>query len=193
MPLAGLLAAVFGGLWLCLWRGRLRWLGLPLFLVALVTPGLDDPPDLIADGRARLFALRDADGRLALSSRSVGRYAGGVWLRRNGQDTPASWPAAGMRCDSMACIGEVRGRVAAFVFDSRALAEDCRLADVIVGSVAVGRSCRAPVVIDRFDLFCKGAHALYFTSAGVRVETARELRGLRPWTRRAPPWCGETS
>ena len=190
MPLAGLLVATFGGLWLCLWRGRWRWIGLPIFLAALATPGLDEPPDLLADGRARLFALRGADGMLALSSRSAGRYAGGVWLRRNGQEAAASWPADGMRCDSIACIGEVRGRVAAFVFDSRALAEDCRAADVIIGSVPAGRSCRAPVVIDRFDLFCKGAHALYFTDAGVRVETAEGTRGVRPWTRRAPPWCG---
>jgi competence protein ComEC len=39
------------------------------------------------------------------------------------------------------------------------------------------------VVIDRFDLWRRGGHALWLSPDGVRVETVRAHRGERPWVR----------
>ena len=38
-----------------------------------------------------------------------------------------------------------------------------------------------PVRIDRFDLWRNGAHALYLGEDGIRIETARQEQGDRPW------------
>ena len=40
------------------------------------------------------------------------------------------------------------------------------------------------MVIDRFDLWRRGGHALWLSPEGVRVETVRAHRGERPWVRR---------
>ncbi len=47
------------------------------------------------------------------------------------------------------------------------------------------RSLQGPrVVIDRFDLWRRGGHAIWLSPEGVRVETVRAHRGERPWVRR---------
>ena len=106
MPDAGLAAAALGGLWLCLWRGRWRWAGAPVFALALLSPVLSPSPDLMIDGKGKLFAVRTAMGDLALSSRRSARFTGDIWLRRDGQPDAAPWPgedSGRLRCDSAGC------------------------------------------------------------------------------------------
>ena len=57
------------------------------------------------------------------------------------------------------------------------------LADVVIATFPVrGRSCRrATLVIDRFDLWRQGAHALWLRQEGIRVRTVAEASGHRPW------------
>jgi competence protein ComEC len=38
-------------------------------------------------------------------------------------------------------------------------------------------------VIDRFDLWRAGAHALSLSDDSVTVESVRDYRGVRPWAR----------
>jgi competence protein ComEC len=74
----------------------------------------------------------------------------------------------------------------ALVRDGRALAEDCRRADVVVATVPVPRRrCARPaVLVDRFDLWRAGAHAIYLARDGPRAVSVRNRRGARPWVRR---------
>ncbi len=170
-----------------LWQRRWRWMGALAFAAALFTPALTRGPDVLVDQEGRLFAARAADGALALSSRRVARYAGEIWLRRNGQDRPAPWPGNDdwLRCDSAGCIYRAKGQVVALVRDSLAFADDCRVADVVVSAVPLRRPCpSARVVVDRLDLSRGGAHALYLDADGVRVESVAAGRSARPWTPR---------
>ena len=69
--------------------------------------------------------------------------------------------------------------------DGRALLDDCAAASVVISREPVRGRCKGPrLVIDRFDLWRHGGHALWLGENGVRVETVRARRGERPWTRR---------
>ena len=186
MPVAGVVMAAAGGLWLCLWRQPWRWPGAVVFAAALATTMLYDAPDVLVDGKAKLFAVRAPDGELALSSRKAARYTGDIWLRRDGQTDSADWPddATWLRCDGAGCIYRRDGHVVALVRDGRALADDCRMADIVISAVPVRRDCSsATVVVDRFDVWRHGAHAIYFEENGaIRVENVADARGARPWT-----------
>jgi competence protein ComEC len=72
------------------------------------------------------------------------------------------------------------------VNDSRALAEDCAVATVVIALEPVPRgSCLGPrLVVDRFDLWRNGAYALWLSPGGVTVRSARQVSGERPWVRR---------
>ena len=122
MPTAGIVAAAAGGLWLCLWRRPWRGPGALVFAAALASPAVGDAPDVLVDGKGKLFAVRTDGGALALSSRRAARYTAGIWLRRNGQSEPAPWPGEGgrLRCDGLGCLYRVDGRVVALVSDGPA-------------------------------------------------------------------------
>ena len=175
--------------WLCLWRRNIRLLGLALIASGILTIPLNSPPDIIASNTGRLMAVRAPDGSLSLSSNRREKFSAANWLRRDGLDRADSWPwsvtaeASGMRCDSLGCIYDQGTETIAFVHDERALLEDCRTASIIVSAVPVRGDCPSPhAIIDRFDLWRGGAHAIWLTKAALRIKTVAGVRGIRPWS-----------
>jgi competence protein ComEC len=189
MPAAGLALIVLGGLWLCLWRGRWRLYGLVLVVIGLASPAITRPPDILVAGDGKLLAVRAADGSLAFSSGRAGRLAGEMWLRRAGQSERRLWPRrdasadGALSCDNLGCLYRAGERRVALVLDPRALAEDCRAADLVISVEPVGRGCRRAVpAIDRFDLWREGAHAVWLAAdREPRIESVADWRGTRPW------------
>ncbi len=190
MPTAGLVLAALGGLWLCLWRGGLRWAGLAGLAAGLATIPLADRPDILVNGDGSLMAVRLADGRLSLSSKRAERFAARIWLERDGaaEEDASVWPKAEsadgrFACDLIGCLYRAGAREVALVRDPRALQDDCRPGVIVVSAVPVRRNCRAAErVIDRFDLWRNGAYALWLGRDGVRALSVREARGDRLWT-----------
>ena len=195
MPAAALLAMAVGGLWLCLWRSRWRFLGIAVIGGGMVVAGLDRRPDILVDGDARVMAVRGEDGQLWLSTRQRARFVSDMWLRRDGQAEARIWPrngrsapAAALRCDSLGCIQRRGERTIAFVRDPRAFEEDCGRADLVVSAVPAWDLCRdAETVVDRFDLWRGGSHAIWLDADGARVESVARVRGERPWVARRVP------
>lgn len=189
MPVWGLIAVAFGGTWLCLWLGRWRLWGLAAIGMGALATFTVDAPDVLVDGRGKLLAVKSDDGNLSVSSLRAAPFSRGVWLRRIGQDEESLlWPRYGpssdgrLNCDSLGCIYYAEGTIVALVSKPEALLEDCRIADVIVSTVPVTGACPKPhTIIDRFDLWRNGTHALWVDQGRVRVQNVRDSRGIRPW------------
>ena len=195
VPLLSFSVVVLGGLWLCLWRRRWRLAGLAPILIGVMTFGAAPPPDILVDNAARLFAVRLANGNYALSSQRAARFSGEIWRRRAGIDAaePTDWPDRtttniidALHCDGLGCIYRHNQKTVALVRDFRALHDDCHRVDIIVSAVPVRSHCpSAKSVIDRFDLWRDGAHAIWIGSNGqVRIESVQKKRGIRPWVLR---------
>ena len=190
MPSIGLVIAAIGGLWFCLWRRRWRVLGLGAVVAGLATIAFVRPPDVLVNGTGRLMAVRTSSGGLAVSSSRRSKFEVETWLRRAGLARAAPWPREGLSkdgelgCNNLGCIYRTGGRTVALVRHRAALDEDCARATVVISAIPVrGRRCRrAAVVIDRFDLWRRGAHALWLDPGGVRVRTVAEASGRRPWS-----------
>ena len=72
--------------------------------------------------------------------------------------------------------------------DPRAFEEDCARADLVVSAVPAWDLCEAPeTVVDRFDLWRGGSHAIWLDEDGARVESVAGTRGERPWVARRAP------
>jgi competence protein ComEC len=192
MPAWGLALVAVGGIWLCLWRGRLRWAGVAGLLAGLLSVPLTAQPDVLINGDGRLVGVRTANGGLSLSSLRAETFAARIWLERSGDARAARWPetisADGrLRCDALGCLYRARGRTVALARDARAYADDCVPGAIVVSTEPVRWHCRAAAtVVDRFDLWRNGAYALWITKDGVDVLSVRQARGDRLWTR-APP------
>ncbi len=196
MPLAGLVGLTLGGLWLCLWRGRWRYAGIAALLAGMGSIALSAPPDILIDAEARVIGVRTSNGGLALSPSRAARLEQASWLQQAGLDQPAPWPPpAGdgateeaMRCDGLGCVLRANGKTVALMRRAEAMQDDCRRADVLVSLVPLRGACPSPVaVVDRFDLWQQGAHALWLDDKGVRVLSVNGLRGNRPWVIRPKP------
>jgi competence protein ComEC len=191
MPSWSLGAIVAGGLWLCLWRRPWRALGALPVVAGLVGAAVADSPDILIGESGKMVAVKQADGSLAFAARARG-FVAETWVRRSGVALPPVtgkalpvplWPAA--RCDAVGCVIRTRGHVVAVAQRTGALRDDCAAATILLSRVPVrDHQCRGPtVIVDRFDLWRNGAHALWLEPDGVRVESVGSSGGRRPWSR----------
>ena len=189
MPMAGLVAIALGGLWLCLWRRRWRLVGLVGIVAGCLSLAAYRPPDVLINGDGKLTAVRAENGGLMVSSKRAGRNARAAWLRRDGLARAEAFPKAGpsddgrLRCDGFGCIYRLNGWLVALPRHEGALLEDCRTADVIVAAVPVTVRCSsARIIIDRFDVWRAGPHAIYLPKTGPpHAVSVNQARGRRPW------------
>lgn len=183
-------AAFLGLLWLCLWRGRLRWAGAPIACAVLLAPR-PEPPDawVAADGAA--VAVRMADDAV-LFRPDVRRFAAELWARRRGlapsQDSAPRDLA--YDCDRWSCAP--RGRAGApsiaAIWSRKPVARErvqalCRHSQVVILRGRTEQpSCPRTLVLSADDFARGGAVELYWTAGGWRMVWAQDLRGRRPWS-----------
>jgi competence protein ComEC len=190
LPTAALAAVALGGLWLALWRRPWRWCGIVPWAAVAVVVALASPPDVLVDGEGKLLAVRDRQGGLIVSSARAGAMIRDTWLRRTGGVVAAErWPRDGatadgiLACDPFGCLYRASdGRRVALTRTPAALDDDCRRADLVVSTVPVrGRCPSADRVVDRFDLWREGAHAIWLGERRIVVRSVDRERGRRPW------------
>jgi competence protein ComEC len=178
---------VLGGLWLCLWRTRMRAAGLMIVALGVAIAPAGKRPDVLIGRDGAVAALRSGSGNLVFPPATAASYSVENWLLADGDDRDADEAAGGttaFQCDPLGCIGRVKGKTVALVRHPGALEEDCRIADIVIAPFTVGKRCRAArVIVDRRMLKAEGAHALYIEGLSIRTETVAEQRGRRPWVR----------
>jgi competence protein ComEC len=186
-PPGVLFALAAFGLGVVLLRGWAKGAALVPLALCVVWAAGARPPDILVDPSGALVGLYDG-GALYVSDSRRARFAREVWERRAGLPPGAAQPwdaAPGMRCDADACRAEVSGRRVAFVWRPYAARAECAWADVLIApGVVVSRGdCPGPVVlVDRMDVYYRGAHAV--DVGRLEVRSVGAARGARPWTAR---------
>ena len=183
-------ASFLGLLFVCLWKGPLRWAGLPLALAILWAPR-PTAPDLwiAADGAA--VAVREERTAVLLRP-DVKLFGAELWARRHGLTALISEDERDARfdCDRWSCLarGEASVRLAA-AWNLRRPLKEGRLEALCAGAEVVvlrnnfrPESCPAPLVLTGADFEAGGAAELYRQGDGWRIVWAQESRGRRPWT-----------
>jgi len=186
-PAAALPVAFLGVLLVCLWQGRLRWIGLPLAAAVLVWPRPPAPDIWIGEGAANA-AYRD--GREAVVVRpEVRTYAVDMWTRRRGLEAQAPTPE-GWACDRTSCAPTSEGPVA-LAWGRRALGAErlealCRSAEVVAVRTtveSVPAACDGRLLLDAIDFRRGGAVELWRADGQWRALWSNAVRGDRPWSR----------
>lgn len=186
LPVWGLLLFTLGGLWLMIWRRIWRLWGVLAMVAGLSGFALDQPPDVLVDGRGYAFGLRMADDSLLINR--GGRILRDSWGRRAGPLSAQSWPKKGrsddglLACDPFGCVFRTQGKTVVLIQDDEGIAAGCTAgADVVISAVPLRGACRGTrVVIDRFDLWRRGAHALWLED--LKVVSMVSWQGKRPWS-----------
>jgi competence protein ComEC len=115
MPLSAFALALAGGLWLCLWQGRVRGWGLVPLFVGLGWAWSVPAPDLLITGDGRHVAARMGDGRYVLLRERAGEFVRDQLAEAAGIDGAVSGAMAGVaglpdaRCSADFCVWTMRG------------------------------------------------------------------------------------
>jgi len=173
------------------WKGRLKLIVIPIFLLMVGLIFVYKQPDILISSKVDLVSLRDDNGSLWLSTKRKERYTADQWMRLNGQadQEKRKWPKEGsvdgfpLACDFYGCRGEVKGQKLSVSFTQKAWQEDCGWADIVISKTPVPyKACQAKHVIDFFDVWRKGSHAIWLRPDKVTIKTVEGQRGKRPWT-----------
>lgn len=168
-----------GGVWLALWKTRLRLLGLPLMLASLLGIFFPPPtPDIFVGEEGKIFAVKDAHGQLVFPSLRSGKYARAQWLEYVAQEKAIHMrDSDALTCDDRAChYGD-----AVFLKDPATFDALCTDAAIFINLAGDAPCPSAKLSITRHDLTTKGTHLVWLTSS-LRVADAASSQGKRWWT-----------
>lgn len=185
LSLGVLIAVTLLGLFLCIGPPRWRligWAAVPLLVIGLL---IYRPPLLLVAEDGEAVALRTGDDVMLMLHGKPKSFRAEQWqgvLMAERVEIPADGSVAGLRCDSLGCILVDGGTTIAVSLNREALAEDCQQAALVIAPTLRARRCEASLVIDRDRLRAGGAHALWQTDTGFRIETVAARTGQRPWT-----------
>lgn len=195
IPTLAFVLIVVGGLWLALWQTPLRLAGIGMAIAGLAISPLLARPDIYVARNGALVAVRGSDGLLSAVPARQARFELERWLEYDGDARAAAEveKAQGFACDGAGCVAEVKGLVVSVARHPAAIAEDCATARILVLDVPRPKGCDGPdAVIDTFDVWREGTHALYIDNRDgsaeprILIDTVAAHRGLRPWAE-APP------
>ncbi|HYJ31014.1 MAG TPA: ComEC/Rec2 family competence protein [Allosphingosinicella sp.] len=195
MPVGAFALLVAGGLWICLWRTRIRRWGLAAAalgaLWALATP----VSDLLVTGDGRHLALRTGAGDLAILRGRAGDYVRSLLSESAGeedvftelQDVPSA------ACSEDLCVADlVRGgrrwrllatRSSHYV-EIAAFNRACAEADIVVSDRRLPRSCTPRWLKADRQLLARTGGLAVRLGAGGSVETVAAGTGRHPWAPR---------
>lgn len=196
--MGGALFALFltGGLWLALWTGKVRLLGLAPAAVAAVLMALKPAPDLLISGDGRHVGIAGEGNALLVLRDSRSSFASDNLLEMagmGGAPVPLTeWPGA--ECSREFCVVTLsrggrlwhvlmaRGRD---MVDERALAAACDRSDIVIADRYLPSSCRPRwLKADRNLLGQTGGLTIYLEDE--RFETVAESQGEHGWWQPAP-------
>ncbi len=181
--------AFVGVLFCCLWRGPLRWLGLPLAAAVMLWPREPAPDLWIGDGGTNAAFV--GEGQAVVMRPGVRQFAVDVWSRRRGLAL-AERPVEGWACTRFACAPEAAdsgplamgwGRRAPSLEEVDALCRSAPVVSVRATVPVLPPSCDGRLVLDGTDYARGGAVELWRERRGWRAVWTAETRGDRPWSR----------
>jgi len=192
VPAAAFGLMVAGGLWLCLWRTRMRLLGTVPFALGASAALANTPPDLLVTGDGRHVAVRRADGSLAILRDRAGDYTRDMLAEVSGREPElqplADLPEAACSADLCQATLDRGGREwrilmtrSSYLVPWPEMVRACAAADITVADRRLPQGCRPGwIKLDRDLLARTGGLAIRLREVP-RVETVAERLGEHPW------------
>ena len=186
-PDSALPIAFLGVLFICLWRGRWRWIGLPFAAAVLIWPRAPAPDVWISDGGTNAAYVQGQDA--VIIRPGVRTFASDVWSRRRGLE-PKARPVTGWVCERFSCAPASAESPIALWWSTRppsldqlsALCASASIVSLRTTAPSLPAPCKDRLVLDGTDYATGGSVELWKTDNGWRARCTSEARGVRPWS-----------
>ncbi|OIN87090.1 MAG: hypothetical protein AUJ12_03330 [Alphaproteobacteria bacterium CG1_02_46_17] len=171
-----------------LFRGRWKWVSLPVAFIAIWMAAQTKYPDILVSNEGNLILVREGNIGYVSSLRRE-KFIRDQWQKHLGLDEIKAFPAEGeislangdyIRCDKSQCRIGMNGAKISFGDSYNAMAEDCPWADFLITTKWVKRSyCENAKVMGAGFFREEGSTEISHT----RYLTSRTVRGNRPWAK----------
>ncbi len=180
--LAGLLSIGIGIF--CLGKSRLRFMGIPITLLALVLfwPK-PQQPSLLLEERASNAAIITENGLVPADPTSAS-YAVKRWLGDLGEDISVADAATreGWHCEAAICTTVLEGLTVTYLRRESENTHTCPETDILLAQFPLHNKCRGiQLTLDRFDVWRNGAYEISVNELVAKAQSVKEARGNRPW------------
>lgn len=191
----GIALAALGICWICLWRTRIRYYGVPLVLIGTASLFTVHPPELFISPRAAQVAVITEKGPVILRGRADSLFSE-LWANGSGLPSFSEYrtakPLQQAQCGKGYCDIIKNGKRMHFSFTVSDIKLGCPKADTWISGYHLYPEERAECpktvsFIDRADFDGKGSLWGWFTKTGLKLEYTRELQGERIWSALARP------
>ena len=190
-PPIALAISYIGIVFACLWRGNLRWIGIPMAAAVALWPRPAPPAAWLASdgGDAAIVVNGEA---IALKPQTR-LYATQTWAQRRDLRLPAQ-PEAALDalydCDRSSCAPKFLARPAIAAWWTKRvpkperLARLCEGADLLIlrADTPLPWQCRNVRVLGRVAFERGGAAEVFASPGGWKIVWSQPLRGDRPWS-----------
>ncbi|MBR1778579.1 MAG: ComEC/Rec2 family competence protein [Alphaproteobacteria bacterium] len=176
MPFWGLMLAVIGGLWFCLWKNRFRLWGLALFAFSLLSPLFIVSPDVYV--KQLTAAFKNKDGLLEFREGFAEQGAKKTWLTDNRQDRELT-----VECPYGLCLYEKNGFKIGVAHTRIGAYDACQMKDIDVLFITTDfhEICHAKKQINRSEISKAGTYTLTLRPNKIIMHSVLEKKGFRPW------------
>jgi len=197
-PTGAFALIVAGGLWVCLWRTRLRWAGLLPFAAGALWAVKTPAPDLLVTGDGRHLALRGDHGGYALLRPKARDFVRDMLAEAAGMDEELADldTLPGAQCTRDTCLATLtrNGRTwrilatrSAYFTPIKTMNRACAGADIAVSDRRLPRSCRPRwLKLDKPMLARTGGVSVVFGTPP-QVKVTRSPADQHPWVSITPP------
>lgn len=186
----GIVASTFGLLWVCIWKTRMRWLGVPMMAAGIMTSALFNSPDVLLSSRLQQVAYRSEKGYVLLHGVPRGLFAK-LWANGVGQEKfltlRQAQPLQNIHCTRGGCTLEHNDTRIHFSYTVPDIKLGCPDVDWWMSGYFLypkeRATCKAHTrFLDRADFDSKGSAWGWFNDKGLELEFTRNIQGNRPWS-----------
>ena len=190
-PPIAMLVAFLGILFACLWKGHLRWIGVPLAAAVIVWPKPPAPHAWIANDADD--AAIASKGQIITLKPDTRAYATQLWAARRGLAAPKDATSARdalFDCDRRECAPRPGTHPALGAWWSKVQPPDgeledlCRRSEILIirYSFEAPAACTGKIVLHGEDVRRNGAAEIFADGSRLRISWAQPVRGDRPWS-----------
>jgi len=188
-PPVALFVAVLGVMWLCLWKGAGRWLGLPVALAIVLWPQAEPPTAWVAAEGANL-AL-NVKGKAVSLRGDVQSFALEMWARHRAISLSTDPIPAGYVCDHHHCFAQPTAPIPVSIWwmnrepkteEWANLCGDATLIVVRSTSTDLPMACDGRAVLDGLNMKGRGSAEVYLQAGLWKVRWSRPQNVHRPWS-----------
>ncbi|PCI56305.1 MAG: hypothetical protein COB36_05895 [Alphaproteobacteria bacterium] len=194
---------VLSALFVVLWKGWGKLCVVPFVVLSFILAQAQVQPDILISSSHKLFGFKDRNGALYVSTRRRERFVLKNWERFYGLEKKSAQllPYKGSQkdinnfysCGAEGCRFTINGQNISFIRNPYIQNDECGWADIMISTKTIEKiykrenHCKARVIIDKFDSWRNGAHAIWVGGDGdVTLRNVAEATSNRPWSAYPP-------